>query len=252
MAGSFEKWMDRQLKAKGRAEIDKETYNEIYFPFPDYMDYSLKHLRLDWPDWIRKAGEEYDSMPPGQDQREGYIHHRLEKEFYTEFNVIKSYFSEYYTLFGLFDRPYFKRIVNDFRKHFPPDHRAPGIKYFDDLVIEFTAEYNSGELVKPPLKFADFLNHDDPNQLINKLKQKFPTGQNKEAAIMVTALESAGLIFEIENETDLISAIKKEWNTDFVYESYMKPRRAIRQRRIDKKSDTAELIEATKFVIGCK
>jgi len=254
MADSFEKWMERLIKQnqkKGTAN-NCEELNNIWTALQSEALKDYERRRLSDGSVTIATRIENSERIRITTNKEGAINLFLSDRFFMQFLAIKKHFTEYYTLFGLFDRPYFKRLINDFRKHFPPDHRVPGIKYFDDLIIEFTAEYNTGEFVKMPLKFADFLNHDDPEQLINKLKQKFPTGQNKEAAIMVTALESAGLLFEIENETDLISAIKKEWNTDFVYESYMKPRRKIRQRRIDKKSDTAELIEATKFVIGCK
>ena len=253
MAPNFENWIHRQLEAKGRAEIDRETYYEIYYPFADYTDYTLRHLKINWPELIQKYGEHYKRIGFKNETKEGYIHHVLKDHFKSEFNVIKHYFGEYYTMFGLYDRSYFKALIKDFRKHFPKNKRYSELTYFDDLIEEYAKEFDPGELVKTPLKFADYLNHDNPKQLIEKLKQRFPTGKNKEAAIMITALETAGLLFEIGNETDLISAIQNEWGISFEYESYMKQRRIIKNRRmIDKKPDTAEVVKAVNFVISCK
>ncbi len=259
MAISFEKWLEIQLKTKGRAAIDSEMIIKHFWNDPPLLwNFELKELKINWPEWKKLAEDHYNQLPEDIRARDNeqskffYLHSWLSEVFISETAVISAYFREYYGMFGIYDRKYFKRLVNDFRRHFPPDTRHPRITYFDNLIGEFTAEYGSGELVKPPLKFADFLNHDNPEHLIIKLKQEFPTGINKEAALMITALESAGLLNEIENETDLISAIKKEWNTNFEYESYMKPRRQFRKRReVEKKEDTVELKKAIKYVSGC-
>lgn len=253
MAPNFENWLKRQLKAKGRADIDRETYYEFFYPFADYTDYTLKQLKTDWPEMIQRSKQGYEMVSIVHENMDWTIHGCLQRHFYSEFNVIKHYFNEYYSMFGLYDRSYFKSIINDFRKYIPKDNRCPEISYFDDLIEEYAKEFDPGELVKTPLKFADYLNHDNPKQLIEKLKQRFPTGKNKEAAIMITALETAGLLFEIGNETDLISAIKIEWGINFKDEAYRKQRRIIRNRRmIDKKPDTAEVVKAVNFVISCK
>lgn len=150
MANNFSNWMERQLKDRGRADIDHESLKELYpfnIPFGEYpLIYpGINYLRLDWPRWIKGSGAVYDRLPNSgstiPNRREREIHHILADGFYLEFKVIESYFREYYRNTGLFDREYFKGLVTDFRKHFPPDHREPDIKYFDDLINEFTAQY---------------------------------------------------------------------------------------------------------------
>lgn len=80
---------------------------------------------------------------------------------------------------------------------------------------------------KPNAKFAEYLMVKNPLGFISKLKEIFPTGRNKEAAIMITAL--------IENEKismptvviDIILAIQDEWKTEFDPENFYKPHRQI-------------------------
>jgi hypothetical protein len=102
-------------------------------------------------------------------------------------------------------------------------------------------------------KFADYLiNIENKKKFISELKKKFPSGKNSEAAIMITALIESNFMAEPENEIDYINAIKKEWESDFIDETYYKARRKIHNRiTIDKKSHSEKVIEAINIVKSC-
>ena len=197
MANNFSNWMERQLKDRGRADIDHESLKELYpfnIPFGEYpLIYpGINYLRLDWPRWIKGSGAVYDRLPNSgstiPNRRERDIHHSLADVFYMEFKAIESYFREYYRNTGIFDREYFKGLVTEFRKHFPADHREPDIKYFDDLISEFIDEFEDPGAM--PLSFPDFLKN---KELAKVIKDELKGCKTKDYAALYLALEETGM-----------------------------------------------------------
>ena len=60
--------------------------------------------------------------------------------------------------------------------------------------------------------FINYLNTPKSKELLIFLKKEFPTGKNKEAAIMVFALSECERISPPKNQIDLRRSIGKEWN----------------------------------------
>lgn len=105
--------------------------------------------------------------------------------------------------------------------------KAIEYKRFLDEILKNTG----AKPLKP--KFIQYLNpkKKTKEELLACLKASFPSGKNKEAAIMVFALAENELINIPKIEIDLIKAIMQEWKTDFGPENYRKPYREIEMNK---------------------
>lgn len=94
--------------------------------------------------------------------------------------------------------------------------------------------------------FADYLVSADPLRLISKLKEIFPTGRNKEAAVMIIALIENGKIEMPTNKIDVKRAIEEEWKTTFKDQGFNT--RFLEISRSKKTGYKGEVVDAIKKV----
>jgi len=191
MADSFEKWMERQIKQNRKNGTAKncEELNNVWATLQSEASKDYERRRLSDGSVTVGTRIENGERIRITTNKEATIDLFLSNRFFMEFLAIKKHFTEYYTLFGLFDRPYFKRLINDFRKHFTPDRRAPGIKYFDDLICDLITEIDGpGEA---PLNFPDYLKNPELAPLI---KDELKRCRTKDYAALFIALEKTSKI----------------------------------------------------------
>lgn len=110
-------------------------------------------------------------------------------------------------------------------------------------------ELPSNNRYKSHAKFVDYLVSDDPLRLISKLKGIFPTGRNKEAAIMIIALIENGMINMPTNRKDVKRAIEEEWKTTFYDQGFNKPFLEIaRSKKTGYKGEVVDAIKKVKQI----
>lgn len=228
MAISFEKWLDLQLKNKGRAAIDQETINQYsgFDPLPLWND-QLKELKINWPEWKKLAEDHYNQLPENirardNEQSKIYdLHSWLSEAFISESAVISAYFREYYGMFGIYDRSYFKRLVNDFRRHFPPANRHPEVNYFDDLICDLMAQYEEKHSGEVPYNFVYYLKAKEREALAEKIKKELHGRRTLDYAALFIALIKTNQIKHSRKRKAIYSAMIEYFGNFGNYPGFM-------------------------------
>lgn len=238
MAISFEKWLDLQLKNKGRAAIDQVTINQYsgFDPLPMWND-QLKELKINWPEWKKKISDNFNRTkgltkvkritPEGSEvkikqwNQEEFIEFELQNVFYSESAVISAYFREYYGMFGIYDRSYFKRLVDDFRRHFSPGNRHPEVTYFDDLICDLMAQYEEKHSGEVPYNFVYYLKAKEREALAEKIKKELHGRKTLDYAALFIALIKTNQIKHSRKRKAIYSAMIEYFGNFGNYQGFM-------------------------------
>ena len=105
----------------------------------------------------------------------------------------------------------------------------------------------------PILKFADVLQYEKREKLIEFLKSEFPEGKNSQAAIMTFALIKNDLLKEPENISGFAFAIMDEWKINYNpnqrQESFLKKFRKLNDKNVELTAETTAAVNKIKNFI---
>ena len=157
-----------------------------------------------------------------RETKRGYQHRQdLKSVFFTSYGYFELKVESYYKEFNEIPVRYLHDLIFTFRQHFPKNGREEGINYFDDLLEQLIARYESStghsrsnffvpsvqehiETLPPqqeekskfhsPIALADLITHEKNLDIVEKIKIQYRNIKGKRLKLLLIAFQESGLL----------------------------------------------------------